>query len=276
MHILTVDVEEWYHLLGVECLNDEDIQDRRMESNLDRLLKVLEAHGTRATFFVLGSVAEEYPDMVRKLAERYEVGSHGYRHRLLGDMGLKEFEKDVMHSMEVLERICGKRPVRYRAPGFSFPDEDYLRVLFDCGVETDCSLAAINHPYGRKMLKGDGPCLIEHGGRCIREMPPTTISLLGRRAGFLGGGYFRLFPYMLTRRWTEQNRDYSMTYIHPRDVDAGQPRIKGLPPLRRLRSYVGLKGAERKLRRYAGDFDFVDVATAEGMIDWDRVPVVRL
>lgn len=276
MHILTVDVEEWYHLLDVECLNGVDIPNRRMESNLDRLLKVLEAHGTRATFFVLGSVAEEYPDMVRKLAERYEVGSHGYRHRLLGDMGLKEFEKDVMHSMEVLERICGKRPVRYRAPGFSFPDEDYLRVLFDCGVETDCSLASINHPYGKKMLKCDGPCLIEYGGRYIREMPPTTISLMGRRVGFLGGGYFRLFPYPFIRQWTEQNRDYSMTYIHPRDVDAGQPRIKGLPLSRRFRSYVGLKGAEQKLRRYVSDFDFVDVATAEGMIDWDRVPVVRL
>ena len=93
---------------------------------------------------------------------------------------------------------------------------------------------------------------------------------------FNGGGYIRLCPYPLIRRWTKESSEYLMAYIHPRDLDTGQPMLEGLPAARKFKSYVGLKGAENKLRKYLTEFEFTDVATAEGMVDWEKVPVVKL
>ena len=93
---------------------------------------------------------------------------------------------------------------------------------------------------------------------------------------YQGGGYFRLFPYSLIRHWARKDRDYLLSYIHPRDLDAGQPMVPGLPAARRFKSYVGLEGAEKKLRQFLRDFDFTDIATAEAAFDWTRARTVRL
>ena len=119
------------------------------------------------------------------------------------------------------------------------------------------------------------PSIISRGGITIREFPITTKLIAGRHIIFTGGGYFRLFPYPLIKRWSSQ-QDYLMSYIHPRDLDAGQPMLKGLPLKRKFKSYVGLKGAEAKLRRWLTDFPFTDIATAEQQIDWSKAPVVTL
>ena len=103
----------------------------------------------------------------------------------------------------------------------------------------------------------------------------ATIIIAGRHIIFTGGGYFRLFPYSLIKKWSS-GQEYLMSYIHPRDLDAGQPFLSGLPLKRKFKSYVGLKGAEAKLRRWLTDFQFTDVATAEQQIDWAQVPVVTL
>jgi hypothetical protein len=104
---------------------------------------------------------------------------------------------------------------------------------------------------------------------------PTKI-IFGKHLVFSGGGYFRLLPYPLIKKWTKEHSEYLLAYIHPRDLDAGQPMLEGLPLKRRFKSYVGLKGAEKKLRRYLTDFDFSDVATAAQKIDWNTVPRVTL
>ena len=90
------------------------------------------------------------------------------------------------------------------------------------------------------------------------------------------GGYFRLMPYGIISKWTKQSSEYCLSYIHPRDLDASQPLLEGLPAARKFKSYVGLKGAEKKLRKYLTEFEFTDIATAESRIDWEGVPVVRL
>ena len=107
-------------------------------------------------------------------------------------------------------------------------------------------------------------------------MPVTLGKVFGKKLIYSGGGYFRLLPYSLIKKQTMENAAYNMAYIHPRDLDGGQPVLEGLPLTRRFKSYVGVKGAEAKLRRYLTDFDFTDIATANKQIDWSKVQVVKL
>ena len=104
----------------------------------------------------------------------------------------------------------------------------------------------------------------------------TFKDIAGKHLIYSGGGYFRLFPYLLIKKWSKEQGKYLMSYIHPRDLDGGQPVLEGLPLSRRFKSYVGVKGAEKKLRQYLTDFDFMDIKTARQQIDWNNVPVVNL
>jgi len=110
----------------------------------------------------------------------------------------------------------------------------------------------------------------------MKYFPIPHHTMAGKHIVFNGGGYFRLMPYGIISRWTKQCGDYCLCYIHPRDLDAGQPMLKGLPMTRKFKSYVGLKGAENKLRKYLKEFQFTDIANANESIDWGKAPVVRL
>lgn len=277
MNILTIDVEEWFHLLNVDYLIIDKQFEGRIENNVERLFSILEATDIKATFFILGSIAKNYPLLVKRIAERYDIGTHGYSHQLVSRFTKEEFKEDLSLSINIIEDIIGKKITKYRAPGFSVWKERYFEIIADCGIEIDCSVSSINHSYGKKIINESKPCIIDCNGRKIKELPPTTISLLNKKIGFLGGGYFRLFPYWLIKRWTKELQDdYLLSYIHPRDLDYGQPMLKNLPMIRKFKSYVGLKGAEKKLRQWLNDFRFTDIATAEKTIDWDNVPVVKL
>lgn len=282
MNILTFDIEEWFHILDVDSARTEEQwknYEVRIYENIERIFKLLDSANINATFFIIGWIARMYPDLVRNIADKYEIGSHTMNHQIVWQQSPNEFRRDVESSVKMLEDITGKKVNTFRAPGFSIRNTEgwAFEILSELGITKDCSVFPAKHAHGgMPQIKTIEPFLLEYNGIKLKEFPIVVKYIFGKPLPFSGGGYFRLFPYPFIKRWTEQNRDYSMTYIHPRDMDAGQPRIKGLPLSRRFRSYVGLKGAEQKLRRYAGDFDFVDVATAEGMIDWDRVPVVRL
>ena len=113
----------------------------------------------------------------------------------------------------------------------------------------------------------------------MKEFPVSFTTVAGKHIIFSGGGYFRLLPYSLIERWSREaflNNGYLLGYIHPRDLDAGQPMLKGLPVARKFKSYVGLKGAEEKLRKWVKTFDFTDIQTAAAVIDWAKVPVVKI
>jgi polysaccharide deacetylase family protein (PEP-CTERM system associated) len=277
LSIFTFDIEEWYHLLDVDCLKERKVYESRIEENVDRLLQILKDTNTKATFFILGSIAKENKDLIRKIAERYDIGTHGFNHRTIDTLNEKEFKEDLSLSIKTIEDIIGKKITKYRAPGFSVCKESYFKVIADCGIEMDCSASSINHSYGKKILNESKSCIIECNGRRLKELPPTTISLLNKKIGFFGGGYFRLFPYwLIKKRSKELQNDYLLSYIHPRDLDFGQPMIKELPLNRKFKSYVGLRGAEKKLRQWLTDFSFTDIATAEKDINWDNVPIIKL
>lgn len=281
MRVLSFDIEAWFHILDLEGVaSPEDWQGRptRLMEGVDRILDVLAETNQKATFFVLGWVAEHHPEVVRKIDSLgYEIGTHSHEHQLVYGMTPQSFAEDLDRSMKALSDVTGK-PIRiYRAPGFSITDDCLwaFDMLAERGIQVDCSLfsAPRNHG-GVRGISADTPCIVQSKAGALRELPMNTASFAGRRFVFSGGGFFRLLPYPAIKGLTKRS-DYTMTYFHPRDFDAGQPRLE-MSAARKFRSYVGIEGAMNKLRAYLNDFDFVDVAEAERRVDWDRVQTIAV
>lgn len=282
MNILTFDVEEWFHLLDFDATRGEEQWGQyevRIYENVERILNLLEETNTKATFFIIGWVAKTYPDLLRRIAEKYEIGSHTMTHQLVWQQSPQEFRQDVEASVKLLEDITGQKVTCFRAPGFSIREsEKYaFEVLHELGITTDCSVFPAAHAHGgMPSYTEQVPSLIKYNGIQIEEFPVTFKNIASKHLIYSGGGYFRLFPYPLIKKWSKEQEKYLMSYIHPRDLDGGQPVLEGLPLTRKFKSYVGVKGAEKKLRQYLTDFDFMDIRTAREQIDWSKAPVVQL
>lgn len=304
MNILTFDVEEWFHLLDFDSTRTEAEWGKyevRIHENVDRILDILDRTDTKATFFIIGWVAKTYPEVVKKIAAKYQIGSHTMNHQLVWQQKPDEFREDVESSIKLLQDITGQPIECFRAPGFSIRESEpwAFDVLADLGIKYDCSVFPANHAHGgmpsyaKVMSKGVGPAIIKHGDAELKEFPVTTRELLGKQLIFSGGGYFRLVPYQMLHKWSREaaegqvcpvkvtdelsrNAGYLLSYIHPRDLDGNQPVLEGLPLNRKFKSYVGVKQASEKLRRYLKDFRFTDVQSAADMINWHQVPVVEL
>ncbi len=282
MNILTFDVEEWFHLLDNNSTRTEEQWSSfevRIHKNVDRILELLDKTDTKATFFIIGWIAKTYPDIVKKIASKYQVGSHTMNHRLVWQQKPDEFKEDVSNSVKLLEDLTGQKVELFRAPGFSIRKTETwaFEILSDLGITTDCSVFPAHHAHGgMPSYPAARPCLIEHNEIRIKEFPICYKQLLGRHLIFSGGGYFRLMPYPLIKKWTRECADYLLAYIHPRDLDAGQPMIKELPAVRKFKSYYGLANAEQKMLRWLTDFSFTDISQADSLIDWAKVPVVKL
>jgi polysaccharide deacetylase family protein (PEP-CTERM system associated) len=282
MNILTFDIEEWFHLLDNEStktVNEWKNYDSRIHENMERIFMMLEKHNQKATFFCLGWIAETYPEVIRDIVARgYEVGTHTRMHQLVYEQTPKEFNNDVEFSVKTLEDITGQKVKYFRAPGFSIREDNKwaFEVLAKNGIEVDCSIFPAPRAHGGFPTYTEPiPSLLKYKSIELKELPINYINILRKPIIFSGGGYFRLFPYSLIKRWTAQS-DYVMTYLHPRDFDASQPVIQELSLTRKFKSYVGLKGAEKKLNQWLTDFQFIDIGTAVKMIDWERVPVVEV
>lgn len=282
MNILTFDIEEWFHLLDFDATRTEAEWNRyevRIYKNIERIFRLLEDTNTKATFFIIGWIAKRYPDLVREIASRYQIGSHTMNHQLVWQQSPAEFREDVVLSIALLEDITGQKVTCFRAPGFSIRQTETwaFETLADLGIEYDCSVFPAAHSHGGMLQYGKSePALLRCGGYTLKEFPVTTKNLLGHHLIFSGGGYFRLTPYQMIKYWSKQSEDYLMAYIHPRDLDESQPVLEGLPLSRRFKSYVGVKRAESKLHRYLQDFAFTDIATADAMVDWTKVREIKL
>jgi len=282
MNVLTFDIEEWFHLLDFDATRTEAEWGKyevRIYENVERIFRILEDTDTKATFFIIGWVAKTYPDLVKKIADKYQIGCHTMNHQLVWQQTPQEFSADVETGVKMLEDITGKKVECFRAPGFSIRESEgwAFEILADLGIKFDCSVFPAEHAHGGlPSYPKAAPGIIEY--KCVRmkEFPVGFKTIAGKHIIFSGGGYFRLCPYGLVRRWSKEASDYMMAYIHPRDLDAGQPMLEGLPLSRKFKSYVGLGGAEKKLRRWLTEFKFVDVATAVDMVDWSSVSEVKL
>ena len=282
MNIMTFDIEEWFHLLDFDATRSEAEWDRyevRIHGNVDRILGILDETDTKATFFIIGWVAKKYPEVVKRIAEKYQIGTHTMSHQLVWQQKPEAFRQDVDASLKLLQDITGQPVVCFRAPGFSIRKSEAwaFEILAELGIRYDCSVFPAHHAHGGMPSYGKAvPSIIRHGNMEMMEFPVNVKEIAGRPVIFSGGGYFRLFPYPLIKRWSRESGDYLLSYIHPRDLDGGQPMLEGLPLARKFKSYVGLRGAADKLRKYLSDFDFVDVKTAAGMVDWSKAPVVSI
>lgn len=268
LNAFTVDLEDWYQ--GLEIGADEwNSFDDRLRIGSERLLQLLDAAGVRATFFVLGYAAERDPDLIREIHARgHEIGTHGYGHRLVYQLGPEEFKRDIERSLAVLAGVVDC-PIRaHRAPFFSITrqSEWAFDVLADCGLTCDSSVFPVhNYRYGI----ADAPRWPYQVRSGLTEFPLSTYRLGGRNIPVGGGAYFRIFPYTLTRyalRAVNAEGGAAVFYIHPWELDPDHPRLD-LPRRIGLTHYWNLASTERRIERLLGDFRFASMGCVMGHED---------
>jgi len=262
---LTIDVEEYFQAHAYAKVIDPADWERipgRVIANVRRLLALLAAHSTRATFFVLGWVADRHPELVREIvAAGHEVGSHGYAHRLLHRQSPDEFAADLARSLAVLRSALGDAgaPLGYRAPGFSLTSRTLwaLDILRAQGVRYDSSLQPVltrrrNGAYGASRFA----TRLDAG---LWEFPVSTVRLAGYNCPVAGGAYFRLLPLWVTRRAIDRiNAEGrpAVVYLHPWELDPAEPDVPQAAFHARLRHRLNLGKTEGRLRRLLGAREF--------------------
>jgi polysaccharide deacetylase family protein (PEP-CTERM system associated) len=262
----TVDVEDYYQVSAFERHVHRDHWDRwesRVEANTHRILHLLERHGVKATFFVLGWVADRHPRLVREIrACGHEVGSHGYWHRLVYELSPAEFREDLRRSRRALEDAIGARVTAHRAASFSITSRSLwaLEILVEEGFTVDSSIFPIHHDrYGIPRAEPRLHRLPTPAGD-LWEFPPSVTRMARMNLPVSGGGYFRLFPLFWTHyclgQINRRERQPFVFYVHPWEIDPQQPRVPARSRLSRFRHYVGLSKNEGKLDRLLARFHF--------------------
>jgi polysaccharide deacetylase family protein (PEP-CTERM system associated) len=266
VNALTVDVEDYFHALNLAPYIARETWETLPPTCPDatrRLLALFAEHNVRATFFVLGWIAQRWPQLVREIAEAgHEVACHGFAHRSLLQMTPAEFRADLHAAKDAIANAGGGRPAGFRAPSFSINHSNLwvFDVLIEEGFRYDSSLFP-----GRKVPVGflgadRRPTVIERPGvGALLELPLTRLDVAGRSLPFAGGGYFRMYPYWLIRaglrRVHAQSAAPAVIYVHPWEFAPDQRRIDARLGAR-LKHYIGLRTFEKKLRRLLADFRF--------------------
>lgn len=269
INALTVDVEEYFHPNAMDATvppEQWDALPHRVERNTHHVLDVLDEHGVRATFFVLGWVAERWPGLVKEIARRrHEVASHGYAHRLAYTLGPGPFRADVRRGMRLLEDCLGVPVAGFRAASYSIVASTpwALDILVEEGFRYDSSIFPVHHDlYGMPEFNRF-PVHVRCAAGRILEIPPSTVRLFNRNWPVAGGGYLRIFPYWFTRwairRIHRRDHQPAMVYVHPWEFDSEQPRLRA-GTRTRFRQYTNLRATEPRVRRLLRDFAFAPIS----------------
>ncbi|MEC8252148.1 MAG: XrtA system polysaccharide deacetylase [Planctomycetota bacterium] len=270
MHALSVDVEDWFQVLNMTGQIDRsrwDEMELRCVDSTRRLLDLFAKYDAKGTFFCLGWIAERMPEVVREIhAAGHEVGSHGYDHRVLPELGRHGFRADLARTAAVLEDLTGRRPTAFRACTWSIGPKTPWAVeeLLRSGVTLDSSIQPVRHPDYGVPSAPTTPYRISSGERELLEFPPLTWDVLGKHIPVGGGGYLRLFPLWLMRLGLQQKEKLGVPgciYLHPWEVDPDQPRQR-LGGLRGFRHYVNLGKTYGKLARLLKDYQFTTMSAA--------------
>lgn len=263
-NFLSIDVEEHFQVSAFEdviCSTDWGAHESRVVSNTKILLDLLDKHNTKATFFIVGWVGERYPELVLEIRDRgHEIGCHSYMHKKVYDLTPDQFRQDTYKAKMILEKVLGDRVVGYRAPSYSITSKSLwaLDILAELGFEYDSSIFPVYHDnYGIP----DAPRFkYHHNKQDLVEYPISTVKIFNYNIPVAGGGYFRLFPYWLTKKFlnrinTREKQPF-MFYLHPWEVDPGQPRVKNSKYLSKFRHYNNLDKTLGRLSRLLVDFKF--------------------
>ncbi len=269
---LSVDLEEHFQVSAFESVVSHDQwgdMPSRVERNTDKILELFDSHGVQATFFVLGWIAERYPELIRRIQNAdHEIASHGYSHVRVTNQGHDEFKHDVDKTKKLLEDVSGTSVKGFRAASFSIVAENAWAwdLLQEVGYEYSSSVYPIHHHlYGMPHAPRFS---FRHKEGGLLEIPISTLSLRGFNIPCGGGGYFRLLPYKVSRwalrRIIIRERQPAVFYLHPWEIDPDQPKQRGLNLNIRMRHYLNLHRTEARLKRLLEDFR------------WDRMDRVFL
>jgi polysaccharide deacetylase family protein (PEP-CTERM system associated) len=282
---LTVDVEDYFQVSAfAESIEQEDWDNHplRVESNTHKILDMFDESGQKATFFILGWVAERQKDLVLEIAKRgHEVASHGYSHQLIYNQSIDVFREETIRSKAILEDIIQQPVMGYRAASYSITEKSKwaLDILAESGFIYDSSIFPVRHDrYGMPDTPEHPYRLETPAGHSIIEFPLSTAKIVNFRLPIAGGGYFRLYPYWLSKMGLRQiNRQQKpfIFYLHPWEVDPEQPRIDA-SWFSRFRHYNNLDKCEDRLKSLLGDFQFGttwDVLNSLGLVEESAVKV---
>ena len=268
---LTIDVEDYFQVSNfADFIAYEQWDDfpARVDSSSLRLLDILQRFSCKATFFILGWVAQRHPALVKEIARQgHEIACHSYAHQLVYDLDRDRFRQDLKRAKAILEDLSGQPVLGYRAPSYSIVERSRwaLEILAEEGFSYDSSIYPVRHPrYG---IPG-APArhhIIELGKNIrIQEFPPATLPLGKWQLPIGGGGYFRLLPYALTRqglRRVNRQGQWFVFYLHPWEIDPQQPRFRQARLSSRFRHYINLERTQSRLERLLQDFRFAPLHT---------------
>jgi polysaccharide deacetylase family protein (PEP-CTERM system associated) len=262
MNALSFDIEDYFHVENLSSKisrSEWDTFALRVQDNTEKILDILNDAGQRATFFILGWVAERRPDMVKQIAKRgHEVACHGYSHHLVYQQTRQQFKEDVLRSKQLLENITGLPVIGYRAPNFSIIKESLwaIDILQSCGFEYDSSIFPVSF-HDRYGFPGIKRSMFRFPNGLI-EVPLTVFKIMNVNLPAAGGAYFRFFPYRYFRfvfKRLNKHGNYAVFYLHPWELDVAQPKIN-VPFKYRLRHYFNIHKTEQKIKMLLNEFRF--------------------
>lgn len=273
---LSFDVEDWFTVRNMrDFVSDADWnkQELRVNIGMDFILNALAEKNIKATFYILGWLADRCPELVQKIsAQGHEIGCHSYQHTPIDLLTPDTFAKDLKKAIDALEAVTGKKIKGFRAPSFSVMHKTSwaIDIIKDSGLQYDSSIFVTSHPdYGVR----DFPTDITKVNDFI-EVPLKKSPLFGTQVPVCGGGYFRMLPYGLTRAALKQDLKNGpvVMYFHPWEFDPEQPRV-ALPPVKRFRHYVGLNSNRQKFLNLLNDFEFTTVENlVENAVKKNQMP----
>jgi polysaccharide deacetylase family protein (PEP-CTERM system associated) len=286
LNVLSVDVEDYFHVEAfTEKISYEhwDSYERRVEHNIARILEMFDIHAVKATFFILGWVAEKFPHLSRQIATaNHEIGCHGYAHRRLQKLTPAEFRNDLRRATAILTDQVQRPILCYRAPSFSVVQSTMwaLDILGEEGYVFDSSIFPVRHDlYGVPDAERFPHWQVSPLGYRLFEFPPSTFRSAGNNWGIAGGGYLRLLPYRPThwaiRHINNVEQQPVMVYFHPWEIDPDQPVVEaGIRST--LRHYTNLKAMAGKIERLLQDFQFTTLSNASAQHSAYRMPADAL
>ncbi len=260
---MTIDVEDYFQVSAFAPYIPRETWDSipcRVENNIDRILTLLDEKQIKATFFTLGWIAQRYPSMIKRMAQNgHELASHGWGHARVTDLDAAEFREDITRSKALLEDISGEAILGYRAPSFSINSKNLwaLDCLEEAGYRYSSSIYPVHHDhYGMP----NAPRFAFYPGKNdgLLEVPVTTVRLYGRNYPAGGGGYFRFWPYVISKwflqRLNQVEQRPAIFYFHPWEIDVAQPRQTGISAKTRFRHYLNLHRMEGRIKALTHDF----------------------
>jgi polysaccharide deacetylase family protein (PEP-CTERM system associated) len=276
-HAMTVDVEDYFHVAAFnKVIKQEDWEKWpcRVEANTHKLLQLFADADIKITFFILGWVAERYPELVKTIrAQGHEIASHGYSHQLIYKQDQKVFREETAKSKHILEDLGQAPVIGYRAASYSITRKSLwaLDTLAELGFAWDSSIFPTRHDnYGIPGSPEEPYKIITTNGSVLTEFPLTTAKVLGQSIPAAGGGYFRQYPYVLSR-WLFERASLNQTkpqifYLHPWEIDPDQPRVPNASWFSNFRHYTNLSRCLPRLERMIDDFEFGTISQSLGSV----------